>query len=44
MNDEACIPATDIIDQMTEGHDMLFKEFGVRPTVGWHIGKCICTS
>lgn len=38
MNDEATIPVTDIIDQMTEGHDFLLETVGARPTVGWHIG------
>jgi hypothetical protein len=27
-----------VIDQMTEGHLFLEREFGVRPTIGWHIG------
>jgi hypothetical protein len=39
MNDEGTTTATDIIDQMTEGHLFLFNEFGIRPTIGWHIGK-----
>jgi hypothetical protein len=38
MNDEATIPVTDIIDQMTEGHDFIYETVGARPTVGWHIG------
>lgn len=37
MNDEACPYYTDIIDNMRAGHDWLFKEFGVKPTVGWHL-------
>jgi hypothetical protein len=37
MNDEANTHYADIIDQMTEGHLFLFNEFGVRPTIGWHI-------
>eukprot|EP01119_Soliformovum_irregulare_P008936 TRINITY_DN2201_c3_g1_i1.p1 TRINITY_DN2201_c3_g1~~TRINITY_DN2201_c3_g1_i1.p1 ORF type:complete len:965 (+),score=294.76 TRINITY_DN2201_c3_g1_i1:158-3052(+) len=37
MHDEGVVTSTDMIDQMTEGHDFLMREFGVRPTVGWHI-------
>eukprot|EP01116_Phalansterium_solitarium_P022225 TRINITY_DN7261_c0_g3_i1.p1 TRINITY_DN7261_c0_g3~~TRINITY_DN7261_c0_g3_i1.p1 ORF type:complete len:972 (-),score=316.52 TRINITY_DN7261_c0_g3_i1:78-2993(-) len=37
MNDEGVTTATDIIDQMTEGHQFLFNEFGVQPRIGWHI-------
>lgn len=39
MNDEAAVTATDVIDQMTLGHDFIFNEFGFVPTVGWHIGN-----
>lgn len=39
MNDEATPHYTDVIDQMTLGHEFLFREFGVRPSIGWHIGK-----
>lgn len=39
MNDEAGVYYTDVIDQMTYGHQFLFNEFGIRPTVGWHIGN-----
>lgn len=39
MNDEAAVTATDMIDQMTLGHDFIFNEFGFVPTVGWHIGR-----
>ena len=28
---------TDMINQMTLGHQFLFKEFGIRPKIGWHI-------
>jgi hypothetical protein len=31
-----------VIDQMTEGHLFLEREFGVRPTIGWHIGAHTC--
>eukprot|EP00455_Lapot_gusevi_P052426 TRINITY_DN7980_c0_g1_i4.p1 TRINITY_DN7980_c0_g1~~TRINITY_DN7980_c0_g1_i4.p1 ORF type:complete len:967 (+),score=440.03 TRINITY_DN7980_c0_g1_i4:73-2973(+) len=37
MNDEATTYYTDIIDQMTWGHQFLLREFGVTPRVGWHI-------
>lgn len=37
MNDEATTHYTDIVDQMTVGHEFLFREFGVRPLIGWHI-------
>jgi len=37
MNDEACVYYTDAIDQMTEGHLFLLREFGVVPTIGWQI-------
>ncbi len=32
------LPNAAVIDQMTEGHLFLEREFGVRPTIGWHIG------
>jgi hypothetical protein len=34
MNDEAATHYQDVIDQMTQGHDFLFREFGVRPRIG----------
>jgi len=37
MNDEATTHYQDIIDQMTLGHLFLYREFGVRPRIGWHI-------
>jgi len=37
MNDEAAPYYEDIIDQMTLGHMFLLKEFGVKPSIGWHI-------
>ena len=37
MNDEAAPWYVDIIDQMTLGHQFLYKEFGVIPRIGWHI-------
>eukprot|EP01100_Stratorugosa_tubuloviscum_P014870 TRINITY_DN81_c0_g2_i1.p1 TRINITY_DN81_c0_g2~~TRINITY_DN81_c0_g2_i1.p1 ORF type:complete len:1006 (+),score=459.80 TRINITY_DN81_c0_g2_i1:78-3095(+) len=37
MNDEATTHHEDIIDQMTEGHEFLQREFGVRPRIGWSI-------
>jgi lysosomal alpha-mannosidase len=37
MNDEANTEYEAIIDQMTQGHLWLFREFGVRPRIGWHI-------
>eukprot|EP01088_Endostelium_zonatum_P015287 TRINITY_DN367_c0_g1_i1.p1 TRINITY_DN367_c0_g1~~TRINITY_DN367_c0_g1_i1.p1 ORF type:complete len:994 (-),score=215.51 TRINITY_DN367_c0_g1_i1:47-2986(-) len=37
MSDEACIYYTDGVDQMTEGHLFLLREFGVVPTIGWQI-------
>lgn len=37
MNDEANPYYEDIIDQMSYGHRFLKKEFGVTPTIGWHI-------
>ncbi len=37
MNDEATVHYSDVIDQMTLGHDFLFREFGVRPSIAWHI-------
>lgn len=36
--DEACVHYTSVIDQMTEGHQFVWREFGVRPRIGWHIG------
>ena len=44
MNDEATTYFTDVVDQMTLGHEFLFREFGIRPTIGWHIGLIMfCT-
>ncbi|KAK8799640.1 hypothetical protein WA158_006188 [Blastocystis sp. Blastoise] len=37
MNDEATANYEDIISQMTLGAKFIYDEFGVRPTVGWHI-------
>ncbi|CAD8066900.1 unnamed protein product [Paramecium sonneborni] len=37
MNDEATPYYEDIIDQMTYGHEFLFKTFNVIPKVGWQI-------
>jgi len=37
MNDEATTHFTAVIDQMTLGHQFLQDEFGVRPTIGWHV-------
>jgi len=37
MNDEANAYYEDIIDQMTVGHKFLLDNFGIRPTIGWHI-------
>eukprot|EP01119_Soliformovum_irregulare_P005383 TRINITY_DN1714_c0_g1_i1.p1 TRINITY_DN1714_c0_g1~~TRINITY_DN1714_c0_g1_i1.p1 ORF type:complete len:977 (+),score=300.90 TRINITY_DN1714_c0_g1_i1:52-2982(+) len=37
MNDEATVSHTAVIEQMSEGHEFLFREFGVKPRIGWHI-------
>jgi lysosomal alpha-mannosidase len=37
MNDEAGTYYSAVIEQMTEGHLFLLKEFGVKPRIGWHI-------
>ncbi|KAL6078171.1 carbohydrate binding [Balamuthia mandrillaris] len=37
MNDEATTHYEAIVDQMTSGHRFLLREFGVQPTIGWHI-------
>ncbi|KAL6067304.1 carbohydrate binding [Balamuthia mandrillaris] len=37
MNDEATTHYEAIIDQMTAGHQFLLREFGIKPTIGWHI-------
>lgn len=39
MNDEASVHYEATIDQMTEGHQFLFREFGIVPKIGWQIGK-----
>ena len=37
MHDEACPYYEDMINNMMAGHDFVYKEFGVRPRVGWQI-------
>ena len=37
MNDEATTHYEDIITNMQKGHKFLLDEFGVAPTVGWHV-------
>lgn len=37
MNDEATTHYEDIITNLQKGHKFLLEEFGVTPTVGWHI-------
>eukprot|EP00345_Euplotes_harpa_P018316 CAMPEP_0168348954 /NCGR_PEP_ID=MMETSP0213-20121227/20087_1 /TAXON_ID=151035 /ORGANISM="Euplotes harpa, Strain FSP1.4" /LENGTH=331 /DNA_ID=CAMNT_0008358721 /DNA_START=60 /DNA_END=1052 /DNA_ORIENTATION=+ len=37
MNDEATTHYEDIITNMQKGHKFLLEEFGVTPSVGWHI-------
>ena len=37
MNDEATPYYEDIIDQVTYGHEFLYKTFNVIPKVGWQI-------
>eukprot|EP01112_Ceratiomyxa_fruticulosa_P004317 TRINITY_DN1480_c0_g1_i3.p1 TRINITY_DN1480_c0_g1~~TRINITY_DN1480_c0_g1_i3.p1 ORF type:complete len:1026 (+),score=222.23 TRINITY_DN1480_c0_g1_i3:180-3257(+) len=37
MNDEATTNYEAVINQMTIGHQFLFDNFGVVPTIGWHI-------
>ncbi|KAK8811390.1 hypothetical protein WA158_003124 [Blastocystis sp. Blastoise] len=37
MTDEAGAHYEDIINEMTLGHKYIYDEFGIRPTVGWHI-------
>jgi hypothetical protein len=36
MNDEANVDYASVIAQMTEGHQFLLREFGVKPRIGWH--------
>lgn len=36
-NDEASSHPVSVIDQITEGHDYILKNFGVRPRIGWQI-------
>jgi hypothetical protein len=38
MNDEAGAYYDDIVDQMTLGHEFLWREFGIVPRIGWQIG------
>ena len=37
MTDEAGAYYEDIINEMTLGHKYIFDQFGVRPTVAWHV-------
>eukprot|EP01117_Protostelium_nocturnum_P005720 TRINITY_DN2065_c0_g1_i1.p1 TRINITY_DN2065_c0_g1~~TRINITY_DN2065_c0_g1_i1.p1 ORF type:complete len:1186 (+),score=493.65 TRINITY_DN2065_c0_g1_i1:3529-7086(+) len=37
MNDEACPTYYEEINQMTDGADWLFQNFGVKPKANWHI-------
>ena len=37
MHDEACVYYQDMINNMMKGHEFVFKEFGVKPRVGWQI-------
>ena len=37
MHDEACTHYDDMMNNMMAGHEFLMKEFGYRPTIGWHI-------
>ena len=37
MHDEACPIYDDMINNMQMGHDFIFKEFGIRPRIGWQI-------
>ena len=37
MHDEACPIYDDMINNMMIGHDFIFKEFGVKPRIGWQI-------
>jgi hypothetical protein len=37
MNDEALVDYPAVIDQMTEGHQYLLREVGVKPRVAWQI-------
>jgi hypothetical protein len=41
MNDEANVHYEATIDQLTEGHQFLFQEFGIVPRVGWQIGTAL---
>ena len=36
-NDNACVSYEDTIENYFYGHQFIFKNFGVFPTVGWHI-------
>ncbi len=41
MNDEANPIYWQEIDQMTEGMQLILREIGARPTVGWHVVHAI---
>ena len=37
MHDESVTHYEDMINNMMIGHEYLLKEFGVKPTIGWHL-------
>ena len=37
MSDEACAHYDEFIANMKYGNEFLFREEGVRPTIGWHV-------
>ena len=37
MHDEACPTYEDMINNMMIGHDIILKEFGVKPRIGWQV-------
>jgi alpha-mannosidase len=37
MHDESVTHYEDMINNMMKGHEYLLKEFGVKPSIGWHI-------
>jgi len=37
MHDEAAAHWIDMVDQTTLGHQFIYQEFGVTPTIGWQI-------